>query len=278
MSSRQDGARARFLAPPEGDEEQELWIYSYADLVTLLLGFFVIMQSFSTLNAQKFREAADAMSQAIEQGRDAPEEDTKPVDVVHQARALKMLLSMMNVDTTVEQAVERIEEQFARQSEEGAPVDIPGALDPEEAREAMARREDSGAVELVLPSHILFAPGDAALTDGARVGLSDLARSIAAMVDLLEVEIVGHTDGTVAMQTAFRDNFTLSSARAGSVAMFFISQGVDRRRIRVRGMADLEPLSPELTSDGRVDAEAQARNRRVQIKIRRAAGAGAEAK
>lgn len=256
------------LGESESEEDGELWIYSYADLITLLLGFFIILQSFSVLNIEQFKAVANEIVNATD--GETKDQGKKQVTVAQQARALRLLLSMMHVESSVDEAVEHIENQFAKKGENTAVVDMPGGIDLKAARkDYMQSQDQSNTIDLAMPETILFAPGSANLLAEAETGIKTLAEEINKLSNVSAIEIVGHTDSTIGPNGTFKDNFSLSSARAGAVAMLLINNAVPRDILLVRGMADLDPLLPETNADGSINAEHRARNRRVQIIVKK---------
>ncbi len=128
---------------------------------------------------------------------------------------------------------------------------------------------------MVLPAATLFPSGGYQLAPDARLKLKTLADGLRQVPGLVEIEVVGHTDGQPPPHGAEGNNFTLSSMRAGAIAGVLIDFGVDKKKLVVRGMGDLKPLLPERTADGRPDPANMAKNRRVNLllKVRRNHGA-----
>jgi chemotaxis protein MotB len=261
------------------EHDEELWLVSYADMMTLLFGFFVILYSFSTLDDKKFDQMSERMAEAFKNKDDkkAAESDVGLSAEARQIRALQMLVSMLNLGDSVDDAIGKIEKSFA----EGKNAENAKAILVEkvvERNKSLVSTIDTAAgseyqtIELVLPAKTLFPSGGYSLSKDAATQLQGLADDLRQVTGLSEIEIVGHTDSqTPGPGSLYDNNFTLSSLRAGAVASTLIRYGVDRKRIVVRGMGDLKPLLPEFGEDGRPNATNMAKNRRVSVllKVRR---------
>jgi chemotaxis protein MotB len=118
-------------------------------------------------------------------------------------------------------------------------------------------------VTVGLSSEVTFASGDAALSDAGRAALVRVAAILARLPNTVRVE--GHTDSIPVRGGRLSSNWHLSAARAQSVVRLLVENGVDARRLQVIGYGDVRPREPNDTPEGR------SRNRRIEIKIVRAA-------
>jgi chemotaxis protein MotB len=268
------------ISHDEGDHDEELWLMSYADMVTLLFGFFVILYSFSSLDEKKFDQMSEKVAEAFQSKGERKESDTN-ADVTReqrQIRALQMLIGMLNLGDSVDEAVQMIEKSFAqRKAEDGTKTLIAEKIEGRDYGLVQSVKKsdsvDIQTVELILPATTLFSSGGHRLSDEATAKLHELADDLRQAPDLAEIEVVGHTDGKAPGRGAIYDsNFTLSSLRAGAVAAALIRFGIDPKRVSVRGMGSLKPLVPERDGNGRPIVANMAKNRRVGIllKMRRA--------
>lgn len=117
-----------------------------------------------------------------------------------------------------------------------------------------------GAVNLEISDNILFAPASAALTDGGRALLDDLAATLRTLPYALSVE--GHTDNVPIRTARYPSNWELAAARASAVTRHLIEHGVAADRVRAIGYADTRPRADNAGPEGR------ARNRRVTFILR----------
>lgn len=258
----------------EDEHEEELWLVSYADMVTLLFGFFVILFSFSTLDEKKFDQMTEKVAEAFnaKDEKRAPVADAGISSEARQLRALQMLVAMLSLGESVDDAVTKIEKSYAEsKTMEGAKAVVAEKVQAESKGlvESVGRGkdEDLQTLEMVLPDASLFPPGSYHLTPEATVKLKALAADLRQVADLTEIEVAGHTDGR-RVGPPYDSNFTLSALRAGAVASVLIRFGVDDKKLTVRGMGSLRPLVPEHDRDGRPLPANMAKNRRVTIALK----------
>ncbi len=257
-------------------ETGELWIVSYADMMTLLFGFFVILFSLSQVDEKKFSNLGRQLAEQFKGQVDKSEMESEYQMEARQVRALQMMVAMLNLGDNVERVVQTIEKKSA----EGKTKEMAKALLTEEFKKtdskaledlrlALAERDDH--LEIALPDLMLFESGTADLTPKAKIGLARLADYLNKMKGMAGIEVVGHTDSVPPLSNAkYPSNFALSAARAGAVAEELIKHGMDPRNVLTRGMANLQPLFPERNSDGRLNRENMTRNRRVSIVVKKA--------
>jgi chemotaxis protein MotB len=136
-------------------------------------------------------------------------------------------------------------------------------------RQIIANRPDIRIVgdRFVFQSEVLFAPGQAELTDPAKqqlgpifMALKDIAAKIPSNIDWV-LRVDGHTDHRKINTPEFPSNWELSTARAISVVQYAIAEGIPANHIAAAGFADNQPLDPADTP------EAYRRNRRIELKL-----------
>jgi chemotaxis protein MotB len=237
---------------PEADEDQrDRWLVSYADLVTLLFAFFVVMYAISQVNEAKYRVLSDALSSAFQIGGRTP-------GAVAPGGALIGL-----------------ERGGAPQPIRGALTDpAGGARHPQlqttrtELDQVLAPLVEKGDVQVIetqrgivieINAGVLFRAGQATLEPDAIRPMAEFGRLLARTPNAIEVE--GHTDSTPIATAAFPTNWELSAARAAAVVRLFIDNGVLGWRLMAAGYADNRPVASNDTAEGR------ARNRRVTITV-----------
>ncbi|MBN7768721.1 flagellar motor protein MotB [Marinobacter daepoensis] len=249
------------------------WVVTFADLMSLLMCFFVLLLSFSEIDAQKFKQIAGELSKAFGVQRDVPAleipQGTSPIfdtfspappepTVVNEVRQtttdqqpeLQTLKSP--ADTAVQDAIrEEMDENMARILEVLEPAIVDGRINvSEDQRRIVIRIEEKGS----------FPSGSAQLTWEFEGLLLDMAEVLADMPGDLAIE--GHTDDVPIRTDRFYSNWDLSAARAAAVANVLLARDQVRPdRLRVTGLADTEPRVPNTSADNR------ARNRRVEIVI-----------
>lgn len=236
-------------------ESHERWLVSYADFITLLFAFFVVMYALSSINEGKYRVMSDSISSAF---RNVPGAATsgqvginsianQPLNIALPTRRLPP-----NVKAEAAQAIKR-------ERLKNVAKDLNKALAPLVAEGKVKVTEGALGITVDINASVLFAPGDARLDLGAVRALAAVARILAPTEFPITVE--GHTDNTPINTAQFPSNWELSGMRASSVVRLFIETGVDARRLTATGYADQRPLADNATADGRQ------RNRRVAITI-----------
>ena len=274
-----DQFRRHKRRPKHRDEdsgEGELWLVSYADMVTLLFGFFVILYSFSTLDDSKFDQLSKELAQAFHKTKDDKNDSEKAAlsDQDRQTRAFQLLISMMNLGNDTEEAIRQIESAASANSADETVKNIASTRlkvnDSNMIKTIQIATNQQKTVEIILPNETLFAKGSTEITPASAAKLKSFASDLRLMRGLVGIEVVGHTDSTPpASQNPSKDNFTVSSLRAGAVARALIQYGVDPRTLKIRGMGSLQPLAPEIDPQGRPLPQNMAKNRRVHIVLLR---------
>jgi chemotaxis protein MotB len=263
----------RFASDDE-DHGDELWIMSYADMVTLLFGFFVILYSFSTVDDKKFDQMSEKLAEAFksEKTTERPEEGIS--NEARRVRALQMLVSMLNLGETVEEALPKIEHSYIDAKAQKSISDqvLNGVASKHIQTIAGVKKHTSKefqTIELVLPSHLLFPSGGYRLSKKSASSLQDLALDIRNIEGLHEIEVVGHTDSSSpGKNEVYQSNFELSALRAGAVASVLSTFGVEEKKIRVQGVGSAQPLLDEVDAAGKAIPENKAKNRRVGILLK----------
>jgi chemotaxis protein MotB len=260
---------------------EEGWIVSYADMMTLLFGFFVILNSFADMDDRKLEEfgkqVADNLNgKYVDKAVKITGADT---DAERQARAFRLLLSLMNPGANVNEEMKRVEALTAATSADASAKQIVTEGIAKETAKYMAVARDGVAadsvVEISLPATTLFAAGSDELRPEAVGKLRELSATLSRLNGLTTVEVVGHTDSSLPDRSSkYRSNWAMSSARAGTVADALVASGVRREMLLIRGMADLAPLYPERSPTGAVIPENQEKNRRVSIVVKKSLSKG----
>lgn len=259
--------------PEEEKPGTPAWVVTFADLMSLLMCFFVLLLSFSEIDAQKFKQIAGELSQAFGVQRDVPAleipQGTSPIfdqfspappepTVVNEVRqtTTDQQPQLQTLKSPDEQAVqEQVQEQMDANMAEILEVLEPAIREghvnvSEDQRRIIIRVEEKGS----------FPSGSAELTWEFEGLLLEMAEVLASMPGDLAIE--GHTDNVPIRTARFYSNWDLSAARAAAVAnALLIRDQVRDDRLRVTGLADTEPRVPNTSPEN------QAKNRRVEIII-----------
>ncbi len=237
------------------EENQERWLLSYADFITLLFAVFVVMYALSIVNEEKYKQFGNSLSFAfgsislVKPGTDGL---IKPVVLTESEQLLKSLVDKRNA---------RFAEQQRKRNEvmQAMVFKLEQVLDPLVKSGQVSVTQNAKGVVIVINASALFEPGEAALQRKAVRTLSEVAKVLESGTESIEVE--GHTDNLPIVTLQYPSNWELSAARASSVVRLFIEQGVTAERLRAVGLASYHPTSSNDTAEGR------ARNRRVTITI-----------
>lgn len=263
---------------PVEPENHERWLVSYADFITLLFAFFVVMYSMSSVNEGKYRVLSDSMTAAFTQTtrslapiqagkvvrssssvikpiRDVPDEINISAPIVLLKGGPEIIVDPEYQDQSQEQAASQaITEQI-----DGIASDIEAEFEEMIADDNVSVRRSPFWLEVVFNSNILFNSASADLSAEARVELGKLGVLLQEYENNISVE--GFTDNIPIISPLFPSNWELSSARAAAVVRLFEEYGVESARLISVGYGENRPVSDNQTIEGR------ANNRRVVIVI-----------
>jgi len=255
----------------------EAWAIPYADLMTLLLAFFVVMYAISSLNESKYKIVADALNSAF----GGPPRTLKPVQFGERMQtpptlppapiqtgvpgtgtdmattASHLRSSQMSLQPAV---LEHTQQQLHQVADE-----LERALaDLIRERLIVVRRSELW-LEVEINSDILFTTGSAILETDARGILTKVANVLADAPNQIRIE--GYTDNRPIHTAQFPSNWELSAARAASVVHLFSERKLAAERLSMVGFGEYRPLADNTTAEGRT------RNRRVILVVLAAADA-----
>ncbi len=241
----------------EEHDNHERWLVSYADFITLLFAFFVVMYALSTVNEGKYRILSDSMVAAF---RNIQINTAAPVAVV-----MPPPIPSLPKSPPVQQAksTDAVKQEAVRQKQRdkmrSVAKDILDVMAPLIEQGKVRVIETSRGVTIEINDSVLFSPGQALL----QVPVTRALRAIAEVLAPTDfpVTIEGHTDNVPIRTVQFPSNWELSAVRATTVLRLFAEAGVSADRLTAIGYADTRPVESNVLADGR------ARNRRVSILI-----------
>ena len=237
MSSRRRGLK-------QDEENTDRWLVSYADFMTLLLAFFVVMYSISSVNLGKYRVLSDSMSTAFTQPVLAP-----PIK----------LSSSLGVSVQRAPISIGIEGQIGLKVIKETAVMIESELKSWVNKGQVAIRGNDKWLEIEINSSILFASGRTQLSDEAILILSGLAVIFKDRNNPIYVS--GYTDDISINTLQYPSNWELSAARSASVVRLMANSGVDPARLGAIGFAQYRPT---VENDSALNRQ---KNRRVIIRM-----------
>jgi len=230
-------------------DNHERWLISYADFVTLLFAFFVVMYSISSVNEGKYKTFSDSLSIAF---ASRPGSASTGIAPNQQEQMLKALVD--NRTARMGEQQRKIQERM-KKLESGISQVMLSMINQGLVGVSQSKR----GVVIDISASSLFKTGDATL----QPEVLDVLRQVAAVLSREDqpIEVEGHTDDVPIKTVQFPSNWELSSARASSVTRMLIDNGVQAKRLAVVGLAENQPLAPNDSPENR------ARNRRVTITI-----------
>jgi chemotaxis protein MotB len=282
MARGHGGGRRRGGAEHESGER---WLLTYADMITLLMALFMVLFSISSVNVSKYQTLQKSLKaafsgnilpggKAIAQQGSTANASQVPASVELQGIEPVAKVGSSGLQTSSvsgpRSAAATARQETARQREQNEFAQIKHELDAYAAAHGFGASvrttiEARGLVIRVLTDDLLFATGSAAL-EGRGDGLLSEISQLLNIDESHPIDVEGNTDDVPIHSSQFPSNWALSAARASTVASFLVEHGVAPRRLTASGYAEQRPVDSNATAAGR------ARNRRVQIVMKRIYG------
>ncbi len=223
------------------EENHDRWLVSYADFITLLFAFFVVLFSSSTMDPSKMRSFAATFHALVDRLGDTESRRYALAEDLEQDSSVESL-------DNLRRALDELEPQFEAE------------LLPEiESGKVTISIEPRGLV-LSLTESALFAPGRAQLGFEARGIMRKVGRTLAR--NSRPVRLEGHTDDTPIRTKKYPSNWQLATARAIAVLQFLVNESsLPVERLSAAGYGEYQPLVPNNSVQNR------AKNRRVDIVV-----------
>ncbi len=240
------------LSPPPAEEKKEEgggapeWMATFADLVTLLMCFFVLLFAMSTTQQETYKELVKSLRSAL--GAQAvPESGTREGLTMHE---------VPSEAPTDNQAIDELGGMIEKEMDDIVSEVRELVLFNKLGGEVSVTKSEEGVV-ITLSDLLLFEQGGTSLSAKG----FDILEKVAAVLSKLayHVKIKGHTDNEPISSATYPSNWELSSARASKVVRLLVDNGVPPFYISAEGYAQYHPVATNDTAAGR------ARNRRVEI-------------
>jgi chemotaxis protein MotB len=259
---------------------QERWLVSYADFITLLFAFFVVMYSISQVSDSKYRVLSDTFVEAFNQSKNTPT-TSEPDD---QSTSANNTINPIELDNTPIKPDTVTNEQPVI-SDGGDPQQISPELDAVEDTEQPKTSDELTQIsdlvtekfsqlindqmiqvssnelwlQIELRDSILFSSGSADASEQAQRIFDEIALILKNYSNPVQVE--GFTDNIPIKSMKYPTNWELSSARASAIVKYLASKGVAPERLSAVGYGEYQPVASNDTEQGR------AQNRRVAIMV-----------
>jgi chemotaxis protein MotB len=212
------------------------WVVTFADMMSLLLTFFILLLSFSTISEEDFQRAVMSLQGAFGV-------------LSYMQTEIQPISEMPRVNrSAMDRAARRLRRQLQIRGQE---------------KDVKIEFDATGGLKIVLPTAILFGSASADLMPAAAPVLADVADVLKSLPEVF-IEVRGHTDSRpMTSSGAFRDNYDLSYFRADAVARRLHDTGqIPMQQFEVVACGDSQPVATNETEEGR------AANRRVEIYVR----------
>ncbi len=224
------------------------WLAAFGDLMSLLLCFFVLLLSMSTMDAKKIQEAIGSLAGALSvlEGGTKMDISREKQQQIETARVKSRDRTTNSVTSAISKTIKEVNEILKAT---GSPQ-----VTLEEAESGFTIR---------LPGALLFKPGSAQIENqDAILFLKRIALIIEKLPENLRINVVGYTDDTMPdANSPYRDNWDLSTARGVSVVKELIRDKISPKRLLAGGKAQYDPIASNATMQGR------AKNRRVELRF-----------
>ena len=239
--------------PPEEHENHERWLVSYADFITLLFAFFVVMYSISSVNEGKYK----VLSQALVGVFNDPERSVKPIPIGEERpQSVKPAEPLVIESEQTEAAIGQAADPLKTIAD-----NVRDAFGDLIKSDQLTVRGNELWIEIELKSSLLFGSGDAMPSDMAFSIIEKVAKILKPFDNPVHIE--GFTDNQPIRTAQYPTNWELSTARAASIVRMMATEGIDPRRMAAVGYGEFQPVASNDTADGR------GRNRRVVLVISR---------
>ena len=215
------------------DPDKDRYLITYADLITLLLGLFIILYAISNIDLNKYSKMMAAMESIF--GNNSVAASLENITVSGKSKI---------INSGIDDLKAKLQKVILQQ----------------EFSNSVSLEENDRGITIHILENILFASGKAELTGTSRLVLGELAGILGKLPNDIRVE--GHTDNLPINSPLYASNWHLSVARALNTAYFLINdQKLDPEKVTIVGYAEYKPIADNITVEGR------AKNRRVDIVI-----------
>ncbi len=259
----------------EEHENHERWVISYADFITLLFAFFVVMYSISSVNEGKYKVLSDSLVAVF----NAQPKTIDPISVgkedVYKSndQLIKLPIpgdfpSKEDFKYSVEGVFDDVETRAVRQGEnQDDEVDRLSKITEQLAMTLQQQIDDDAVeirgndewIEVNIKASVLYPSGSADLADTAKEILTKVANILVEKRNPIHVE--GYTDNVPIETRQFPSNWELSAARAASVVRYFEQLKIEPERMAAVGYGEYHPVADNNTAEGR------SKNRRMALVI-----------
>ena len=242
------------------------WMATYSDLVTLLLTFFILLFSLSTVDQNRFTEVAASLSDSmldLGSGDSILPYDGNSVITIDFAAMTSAEAKAKQMEKYIEAAEEMVvdaQQQIADKKIDEAKNNIRDTIDEKGIADKVQVVEEKDFLLVRLDSEVFFDSGSADIRSEGMKVLSSLAATLKGIEN--EIMVSGHTDNIPINNSRFKSNWELSTARATNVVSYLINdEKLNPALLTATGNGEFRPTGDNNTAEGRQ------KNRRIEIKI-----------
>ncbi|KPV44401.1 flagellar motor protein MotB [Alicyclobacillus ferrooxydans] len=229
---------------------QERWLITYSDLITLLLIFFVILFSMSTIDKQKFQQLMMTMAKSMSVGQSHIVMNQGNTGLIAQSNQLSQAQKIQEQKDAIDA------KQLDRLYKE-----VQSYIKQNHLQNNMSVTNENIGVVVTMKDVALFATGSDQLTPQSRHILDGLVPLLLQMTN--DIDVAGYTDNVPIHTAQFASNWELSAMRAINVVHYLISKNIDPSRLAGIGYGAYHPVASNATPLGRQS------NRRVNLVVLR---------
>ena len=221
------------------DSDGDTWLTSYADLMTLIACFFILMVAFANFEDPAFQKKAEEFSQYFSQSKQTP---TK---------------------VAIEKNIQKERPQTTKNDDEN----ILSSSKRTENLSQVNQIPKIGQYQIIYTASVIFEPGKINLTDEVKESVDVLISLVQKKQEDFYVIVEGHTDDTDVKSIKYPSNWELSAARAARILKKFETSGINKKRLVALAYGNSNPLYPNRDESGQAIEKNQKLNRRVVIKV-----------
>ncbi len=251
---------------PEEHENHERWLISYADFITLLFAFFVVMYSVSSVNEGKYRVVSRSLIAAF----GTPVKSLAPIQIGELVRSKKKSIEQetFRPPSAMLPTGFELPPQEASDGNAGSTGDamlneaaqkIGKAMQALIDAELVELRQEEGRLEVEIRSSVLFESGSGEVASDAMPVIESIAKILQKLPNIIHVE--GFTDSVPINTALYPSNWELSAARSARVVRHLVESGLDPRHLVSIGYSEYQPIASNDTPEGR------SKNRRVVLVV-----------
>jgi len=250
MRRQQTSRRQRSV---EESANVDRWLVSYADFVTLLFAFFVVMYAISSVNEGKYRVLSDTLVAAF----NTPPKSTAPIQIGKPIEEVPVAQTTPGIAKPIRIEPPKVDDQKAKMASIASRVEE--SLRPLIDKNLIKVTHNKLWVEIEIKSSVLYSSASAELEIEAYTPLKKLANVLKVLPNHIDVE--GHTDNLAIKTPVYPSNWELSASRAASVVHLFTQQGISPTRLAAIGFGEFRPVASNDSVLGR------RQNRRVKVVV-----------